>query len=233
MKSFLIIGMGKFGHHLCDSLLALGNNIMVVDSVEDKVADLVSRVESVQIGDCTDEKVIRSLGVSNFDIVFICIGCNFQSSLEITWLVKENGAKHVVSKANRDVHARFLLRNGADEVIYPDRDVADRMARAYSADSIFDYFELEDGYSIYEIQMPAKWVGKSLKELNIRQKYRINVVGIKNGDNKMNILPDADYPLRAEDRVLIVGANKDVESLLHVKGAVYEDKFWTKGRKQV
>ena len=125
MKSVLIIGMGKFGHHLCNDLVALGNDVMVIDRYEENVTDLISKVTNVQIGDCTEPQVVKSLGVGNFDIVFVCIGTNFQSSLEITSLVKEMGAKYVISKANRDVHSKFLLRNGADEVIYPDRDIAE------------------------------------------------------------------------------------------------------------
>ena len=123
MKSVLIIGMGKFGHHLCKDLIALDNDVMIIDQQEERVSDLISLVTNVQIGDCTNPQVIKNLGVGNFDIVFVCIGTNFQSSLEITSLVKEMGARYVISKANRDVHAKFLLRNGADEVIYPDRDI--------------------------------------------------------------------------------------------------------------
>ena len=123
MKSILIIGMGRFGHHLCQNLAALGNDVMVVDQKEEVLEDLLPIVTSAKIGDCTNEAVLRSLGIANFDICFVCIGTNFQSSLEITSLVKELGGRRVISKANRDIHAKFLLRNGADEVIYPDRDI--------------------------------------------------------------------------------------------------------------
>ena len=128
MKSVLIIGLGRFGHHLCADMVKLGNEVMIIDRDEAKTEDLLSIATSVKVGDCTNEEVLRSLGVGNFDICFVCIGSNFQSSLEITSLVKELGAKHVVSKANRDIHAKFLLRNGADEVFYPDRDIAERLA---------------------------------------------------------------------------------------------------------
>ena len=126
MKSILIIGMGRFGHHLCQNLAALGNDVMVVDQKEEVLEDLLPIVTSAKIGDCTNEAVLRSLGIANFDICFVCIGTNFQSSLEITSLVKELGGRRVISKANRDIHAKFLLRNGADEVIYPDRDIAEK-----------------------------------------------------------------------------------------------------------
>ena len=151
MKSILIIGMGRFGHHLCYNLARLGNQIMIVDEVEERLEPMLPYVVSPKIGDCTNEAVLQSLGISNFDICFICIGTNFQSSLEITSLVKEMGAKRVISKATRDIHAKFLLRNGADEVIYPDRDIAEKLAVRYSANHVFDYIELAEGYSIYEI----------------------------------------------------------------------------------
>ena len=122
MKSILIIGMGRFGRHLCKNLSQLGNQVMIVDEKEENLEEMLPYVVSAKIGDCTNENVLKSLGISNFDLCFVCIGTNFQSSLEITSLVKELGGRHVVSKANRDIHAKFLLRNGADEVIYPDRD---------------------------------------------------------------------------------------------------------------
>lgn len=213
MKTVLIIGMGKFGHHLCKNLIDLGNEVMVVDQREENVADLIYDVVHVQIGDCTDPRVIKSLGVGNFDLVFVCIGTNFQSSLEITSLVKEMGAKRVISKANRDVHAKFLLRNGADEVIYPDRDISERLARKYSVDHIFDYIEMDDDYSIYEILPLKEWIGKSIVELNIRQKYKINIISIKTGNNR-NILPPADYKFIGNEHINILGRKNDVERLL-------------------
>ena len=151
MKSILIIGMGRFGNHLCRKMLELKNQVMIIDTDEAKLTSMMPVVTSAKIGDCTDVEVLKSIGVGNFDICFVCIGTNFQSSLEITSLLKENGAKYVVSKATRDIQAKFLLRNGADEVIYPDRDMAEETAMRYSADHIFDYIELDDEYSVYEI----------------------------------------------------------------------------------
>ena len=141
---------------------------MVMDKDEAKVRDLIYDVTKVQIGDCTDPQVVKALGINNFDLIFVCIGTNFQSSLEITSLVKEMGGKYVISKANRDVHAKFLLRNGADEVIYPDRDMAERVAKKYSANHVLDYVALNDDYSIYEINPLEDWVGKSIRENNVR-----------------------------------------------------------------
>ena len=182
MKSILIIGMGRFGKHLCTNLARLGNQIMAVDENEETLEDMLEYVVSAKIGDCTNEAVLRSLGIDNFDICFICIGNNFQSSLEITSMVKELGGRYVVSKANRDIHAKFLLRNGADEVIYPDRDIAEKMAVRYSANHVFDYIELTEEFSIYEIPPLPEWVGKSIIELSIRNKYRISILATKEGD---------------------------------------------------
>ena len=203
MKSVLIIGLGRFGHHLCMDMANRGNEVMVIDKDEKKTPDLLEYATAVRVGDCTNEEVLRSLGVGNFDLCFVCIGSNFQSSLEITSLVKELGGKHVISKANRDIHAKFLLRNGADEVIYPDRDIAEKLAVRYSADHVFDYIELSDEYSIYEIPPLTQWVGKSLKESGIRNSYHINILGTKT-DGKTNLMPSADYVIRAEDHLLAI-----------------------------
>ena len=212
MKSILIIGMGKFGHHLCDNLIDLGNDVMAVDASEERVNDLIYKVTNVQIGDCTNPQVVKSLGVGNFDIVFVCIGANFQNSLEITSLVKEMGARYVISKANRDVHAKFLLRNGADEVIYQDRDIAVKLARRCSINHVFDYIELDDEYSIYEIPLMTSWIGHSIIELNFRQTYGVDILGVKTGD-KMNISPGADYIFKEGEHLMVLANKKCIDAL--------------------
>lgn len=213
MKSILIIGMGRFGAHLCMDLSKLDNEIMIVDQEEEKLEDLLPYVTSAKIGDCTNEKVLKSLGVSNFDICFVCIGSNFQSSLEITSLLKELGAAYVVSKANRDIHAKFLLRNGADEVIYPDRDIAEKVAVRFSANQVFDYVELGSGYSIYEIAPLPEWIGKTIKEVNVRVRYNINILGVKNND-QMSLMPGADYVFCADEHLIIVGHQTDIAKIV-------------------
>ena len=213
MKTVLIIGMGRFGHHLASNMISLGNEVMIVDKDESRLEDLTKLISNIKIGDCTNEEVLRSLGVGNFDLCFVCIGSNFQSSLEITSLVKELGAKHVVSKANRDIHAKFLLRNGADEVFYPDRDIAERLAVKYSANYVFDYFELSKDYSIFEIQPKAAWIGRTIEEADIRANYHINVFGIKK-NTEVVVLPRADYVMHEKDHLLVVGLTKDIDRLL-------------------
>lgn len=213
MKSILIIGMGRFGRHLCMNLAKLGNQIMIVDEKEETLEELLPYVVSAKIGDCTNEAVLRSLGIDNFDICFICIGTNFQSSLEITSLVKELGGRHVISKANRDIHAKFLLRNGADEVIYPDRDIAEKLAVRYSANHIFDYIELTEEYSIYEIPPLPQWIGKSLKESGIRNQYHISIMGMKR-NGKAKLMPPADYVIREDEHLMVIGKKVDIDNIL-------------------
>ena len=213
MKSILIIGMGRFGRHLCMNLSELGNEIMIVDEKEETLEELLPYVVSAKIGDCTNEAVLKSLGIANFDLIFVCIGTNFQSSLEITSLVKELGGRHVISKANRDIHAKFLLRNGADEVIYPDRDIAEKLAVRYSANHVFDYIELTDEFSIYEIPPLPDWVGKNLMEANIRHQYHISVLATKK-EGKAKLMPQATYVIREDEHLMVIGKKTDIDSIL-------------------
>ena len=216
MKSILMIGMGRFGSHLCMNLSKLGNEIMIVDECEENLEDLLPYATSAKIGNCTNIKVLESLGVSNFDLCIVCIGNNFQNSLEITSLLKDLGAKRVVSKANRDIHAKFLLRNGADEVIFPNRDIAERVAVSLSADEIFDYINLADGYSIYEIAPLEKWIGKSIVELDIRAKYHMSIIGIKY-NNHTQILPSRDYRFKEDEHLIVICHEKDISKIIHHK----------------
>ena len=179
MKTVLIIGMGRFGHHLTNNMISLGNEVMIVDKDESRLEDLTKLISNIKIGDCTNEDVLRSFGVANFDICFVCIGTNFQSSLEITSLLKELGAKYVISQATRDIHAKFLLKNGADEVIYPNRDSAEKLAIRVSNDNLYDYVELDNEYSIYEIPALRQWLGKTIKQTNVRAAFHVYIIGIK------------------------------------------------------
>uniref|UniRef100_UPI003FEF3971 potassium channel family protein n=1 Tax=Roseburia sp. TaxID=2049040 RepID=UPI003FEF3971 len=213
MKSILIIGLGRFGTHLCKKLAELDNEIMIVDRSEESLEDLLPLVVSAKIGDCTNPKVLKTLGVSHFDLCFVCIGENFQSSLEITNLLKECGARYVISKANRDIHAKFLLKNGADEVIYPDRDIAEKVAVRFSANQVFDYVELGNGFSIYEIAPLPDWIGHTLKDANIRAKYHVNIIGIKT-DGNMNLLPGPDYVFEPQEHLMMIGHQTDIEKIV-------------------
>lgn len=213
MKDILLIGMGRFGHHLCKDLYELGNQIMIVDSNEENVKDLLSYATNAVIGDCTKPEVLAGLGVRNFDIVFVCIGTNFQSALEITSQVKELGAKYVVSKVTRDIQAKFLLRNGADEVIYPDRDVAEKAALKYGTDNVFDNLELTEEYSIYEIPVLKEWQGRSIADVDVRAKYHINILGIKEKED-LELMPKASLVLNEDMHLMVIGRKEDLLALL-------------------
>jgi len=216
MKSILVIGMGRFGKHLATRLSELGNEVMIVDREEEKITPLLPIVTRAQIGDCMDESLLRSLGVGNFDICFVCIGGNFQASLEITSLLQEFGAKHVVSKADREIHEKFLLRNGADEVIHPERDEALRAAMKYGARKVFDYFELTNEFSIFEIGTPESWVGKSIKQINVRTKYNVNIIAAKRNDKILPVV-NAEYVFMHGEHIIIAGHSKDCSRLSDIR----------------
>lgn len=208
-----MIGMGKFGHLLCMNMAELDNEIMIVDEDEERLSDLLPLVTSAQIGDCTNVEVLKSLGIRNFDVCFVCISGNFQNSLEITSLLKELGASYVVSKAERDIQAKFLLRNGADEVIYPERDIAERAAKKFSSNHVFDYLELTDDYGIYEIPLLREWIGKSIRELDFRVRYKVSILGIKTGED-LSLLPSADDTFEKEQHLMVIGKKKDIDKIL-------------------
>ncbi len=208
MKSFLIIGMDTFGHHLCRELSKHKCEIMVADVRPEAVEDVLPMVVSAKVGDCTNEEVLKSFGVGNFDACFVCMGSDFQNSLQITSLLKELGAVKVLSKADNDIHAKFLKRNGADEVMYPDHEAAARIAVSESSDSIFDCIPLTSEYSMYEIDIRDKWINKSIKELGFRTNYKLSILAIKKGGEVLPV-PMADYVFRKGDHVLVMGRVED------------------------
>ena len=182
MKSFLIIGMGRFGRHCAQKLYEMGHQVMAIDKQESRIDAVLSYVHVAQIGDSCDENFLNTLGVSDFDCCVCAIGDDFQSSLETTSLLKELGAKYVVARACRDRHKKFLLRNGADEAVYPERQLANWTAIRVSSEHIFDYIELDKNHAIYELDVPASWIGKTISEVDVRNRYHINVIGIKIDD---------------------------------------------------
>ena len=215
MKSVLLIGLGRFGRHMAQKLRELRHEVLAVDRDEQRVNDILPLVTNAQIGDSTNEQFIASLGVRNFDLCVVAIGDDFQSSLETTALLKEHGAPFVLSRAARDVHAKFLLRNGADDVIYPEKQMASWAAVRYSADHIFDYIELTEDHSIFETAVPASWVGKTIVELAVRQKYHINVLATKQA-GKLEPLPGPTHCFMAVETIFILGSNRDAQRFLNL-----------------
>lgn len=215
MKSILLIGLGRFGRHIAMKLNDLNHQVMAVDSNEERVNAVLGYVTSALIGDSTSEEFLSSLGVGNFDACIVAIGDDFQSSLETTSLLKELGGKLVVSRAARDVQAKFLLRNGADEVVYPEKQLAKWTAIRYSADHILDYIELDGDHAMFEVQIPKEWLNRTVGQLDIRKKYNINIMGIKkNGKLYLSITPDT--VLMEGESMLVLGQYKDLQKCFHI-----------------
>lgn len=215
MKSVLLIGLGRFGRHVAVKLDQMHHEIMAVDKNEDRVNAVLPYVTNAQIGDATNEEFMESLGVNNFDVCIVAIGDDFQSSLETTSLLKDLGARNVVSRAARDVHAKFLLRNGADEIVYPEKQVAYWTAIRYTADHVLDYIELDDDHAIYEISVPEKWIGKTVEQVDVRRKHGINIMAIKrSGVMQMNITPGTLF--LSGDTVFVLGNTKDIQRCFHI-----------------
>ena len=215
MKTILLVGMGRFGRHIAKKLNELGHEVMAVDKDEERVHDALEFVTNAQIGDSTNEEFIESLGVRNYDVCIVTIANDFQSSLETTSLLKEMGAKFVVSRAARDVQAKFLLRNGADEVMYPEKQLASWVAVRYTADNIFDYIELNNDYAIFEVSIPAQWCGKTIGELDVRKKYNINIMALKK-DGVMNLSVNHNTMLDKDYTMLVLGNYKAIHKCFHI-----------------
>ena len=215
MKNILLIGTGHFGRHIAVQLSQLGHQVMAVDTNEERISDVLPYVTNAQIGDSTNAEFLRSLGIGNFDVCIVTISGNFQNSLETTSLLKELGAKCVVSRAERDVQAKFLLRNGADYIVYPEKQVAKWAAIRYTADHIFDYIEIDEQHAIFEVKVPENWIGKTVGELDIRRKYGINILGIKHsGKTDVSITPDT--VLSGEVTILALGEYKALQKCFRI-----------------
>ena len=216
MKSVLLVGLGRFGRHIAEKLDELHHQVMAIDINEKRVGKVLPYVTNAQIGDSTDEEFMESLGISNFDVCIVAIGENFQSSLETTSLLKELGAKLVVSRAGRDVHAKFLLKNGADEVVYPEKQLAAWTAIRYTAEHILDYVELDAEHAIFELSIPDSWIGKTVGQLDIRNRNNINIMAFKyRGIMNMNIRSDTQ--IQPNTTMLVLGNIKDISSRLKKK----------------
>ena len=215
MKNILLIGLGRFGRHIALQLNKLGHEVMAVDINEERVNESLTIVTNAQIGDSTNTEFLRSLGIGNFDVCIVTIGGNFQNSLETTSLLKELGAKLVVSRAERDVQEKFLLRNGADEVIYPEKQVANWAAIRYTADHIRDYIEVDEAHAIFEVEVPEGWIGKTVGELDIRRKYSINIMATKE-NGKINMAVSPETVLTNEITLLVLGAYKELQKCFRI-----------------
>ena len=215
MKSILLIGVGRFGRHIAAQLAQLGHQVMAVDTDEARINEVMSFVTNAQIGDSTNAAFLRSLGVGNFDVCMVTISGNFQNSLETTSLLKELGAKCVVSRAERDVQAKFLLRNGADHVVYPEKQVARWVAIRYTSNHISDYIEIDDQHAIFEVEVPESWVGRSIGALDVRRRFGINILGVKRaGKTDVSVTPET--VLAKDEAILALGEYKEMQRCFRI-----------------
>ena len=214
MKSILLIGLDNFGFMLAKELSELGHQIMAVDRNEDRINAILPFVTDAQIGDSTNETFLQSLGISSFDVCIVTIADEFQSSLETTSLLKELGGRYVVSRANREVQAKFLLRNGADEVINPEKQMAQWAAICYSSTHILDYIKLDEEHAIFELTIPEDWVGKTVGQIDIRKQFGINIMAVKeNGTVNLSITPET--ALDRDKTILVLGNLKAIQKCFH------------------
>jgi trk system potassium uptake protein TrkA len=213
MKTILLIGLGRFGRHIARRLNELGCQVMAVDKEEEKARAVEKYVDSVQIGDSTDEEFLRSLGIGNFDVCIVAIGTDFLASLETTSFLKELGAVKVVSRASRDTQEKFLLRNGADEVVYPEKVIGNWTAERCASDSVFDYMQLGHDFAVYEVAIPEKWAGHSIGEINVRRKYEVSIIALRRAEELIQA-PGAEVVLEASDRMLVIGRKESIARLL-------------------
>lgn len=215
MKSVLLIGLGRFGRGVAEKLNELHHQVLAIDRNEERVNDILPLVTDAQIGDATSETFLRTLGVDNFDVCIVTIGEDFQSSLETTSLLKELGAKKVVSRASREVHRKFLLRNGSDDVVYPEGQLAAWTAIRHTTDHVLDYIALDEEYAIYDLSVPAEWDGKTVGVLDIRKKYNLNLLALRD-NGRARTAVTSDTLLQEGQSILVLGKWKDIQKCFRI-----------------
>ena len=215
MKYVLLIGLGRFGRGVAEKLNELHHQVLAVDRNEERVNEILPIVTDAQIGDATSEAFLRTLGVDNFDVCIVTIGEDFQSSLETTSLLKELGAKKVVSRASREVHRKFLLRNGADDVVYPEGQLAAWTAVRHTSDHILDYIALDGEYSIYDLSVPAEWHGKTVGGIDIRKKYNLNLLAVRE-NGRPSTAVTSETMLQENQTILVLGKWKDIQKCFRI-----------------
>jgi trk system potassium uptake protein TrkA len=214
MKQFVVIGIGRFGSALAQRLYELGHEVLAIDVDEEEVQKISDKVTHAVTADASDESVLKSLGVRNFDVGIVSIGADIQSSIIVTLMLKEIGVKYVVAKAQNDLHAKVLLKIGADRVVFPERDMGERVAHNLIATNILEFIELSPEFSIVEIAVPHSWIGKNLRDLNLRAKYGVNAVAIKDAKTgQINATPKADDDLSDDSILVVIGSNEDLKKL--------------------
>ena len=212
MKTYVVIGLGRFGSSLAKQLCMLGAEVLAIDIHSSLVQQLAGEVTQAVVGDAQDKEVLRSLGVRNFDCAVIAIGDNLAASVLITMNLKELGVPYIVCKAHDETHRRVLEKLGVDRVVIPEQEHAQRLGRSLFSHNVLDYIELSEDYGILEVPAPKSWVGKTLKELNVRAKLGVNIIAVENGKHT-NVSPSADYRILEEDVLVVLGDNYALEAM--------------------
>lgn len=215
MKSILLIGLGRFGTNLAKKLHAMGHEIMAVESREARVDDAMPYVTNAIIADAANENFLKGLGIPDFDICFVAIGTDFQSSLEVTMMLKDLGAKEVIARASSEFHEKFLKRNGADVVVYPEKQIADWTATIYSSEKIMDYAILHGNLGLFEMKIPEEWIGKTVHQLDVRRKYNISIAGIKQF-TEINVNVNADTVIPKDATMLVLGQEEKIRKCFRI-----------------
>jgi len=214
-KTFAVIGLDRFGSNLAVNLQQLGHEVIGIDSNAERVRHISDLITHAAIGDPTDEEVLRTLGVRNADVAIVALTENIQSGVLVTLMLKEMGMKNVIAESTSEIHGRILTKVGADKVIYPEKDMGERLAKSLSNTDIMEYIDLSDEYSIMEIRVPKSWAGKSILELNVRVNYNINIIACRGTDDSISISIDPNMPLVAENKLIVVGPNESIEKIIN------------------
>lgn len=212
-KTFAVIGLDRFGYHLATQLQKMGHEVIGLDADAEKVRKVADIITHAAIGDPTDEDVLRTLGVRNADVAIVALTENIQSGVLVTLMLKEMGMENVIAECTSEIHGRILEKVGADRLIFPERDMGERLAKSLGETNIVDYIDLSDEYSIMEIHTPKAWAGKSLIELNVRAKYNITVIACRDAKGNINLSPAPDAPLEANGALIVIGPDANIEKL--------------------
>ncbi len=209
MKQYAVVGLGRFGSSIATTLYSMGHDVLVIDKDEEKIQTISDFVTHAIQADATDETILKAVGIRNFDVVAVTIGSDIQASILVTLLCKEQGVDYVVTKAQNELHAKVLYKVGADKVILPEHDMGLRVAHNLVSSNVLDYIELDPNYGVVEIEVIPKWIGRTLKQLDLRVKYGVNVMAIKHGED-INISPGGDDMIDRGDILVVIGENEDI-----------------------
>ena len=212
MKSYIVIGLGRFGTRAAKRLCELGCEVLAIDSNSDLVQPISGMVTQAVVADARDKEVLRALGARDFECAIVAIGTNLADSVLATMNLKELGVPYIVCKASDETHRQVLMKLGADRVVIPEQEQADRLAKSLSSPNVLEYIELSDEHGIVEIPAPKGWQGKSLKELNVRAKLGVNIIAIET-DGNINVSPSADYKITQNDIMVVLGDTAALEAV--------------------